>query len=147
MTEVYRKAFTEVYEIINNLEKNDYNKIPKEVVQAIEINMDEEYEYFFDETIPLEEQEMLPETKAILFNFFRDYWATPYQKEKIINFQTNQRMKIEDEKRKKYDVDIFRKENTEKSTNEGIEDAMLVKVKKNNIIVKLISLIKNIFNK
>ena len=30
-----------------------------------------------------EEQEMSDITKAILANIFRDYWATPYQKERI----------------------------------------------------------------
>ena len=147
MTEVYRKAFTEVYEIINNLENNDYNKIPKDVVQAIESNRDKEYEYFFDETVSLTEQEMLPETKAILFNFFRDYLSTKEQKEKIIVFQINERMRLEDEKTKKYNIDIFTKKDVQQSINKGVQETALTKVKRNNIIVKLISLIKSIFSK
>jgi hypothetical protein len=83
----YKKAFTEVYEIINYLENEDYNKIPIDVRNAIEENRDREYQYFLDETIPLVDQKMLPETKAILFNFFRDYFATDKQKEKILRFQ------------------------------------------------------------
>lgn len=35
MTEVYRNAFAEVYVIINYLDDDDYNKIPKEVINGI----------------------------------------------------------------------------------------------------------------
>lgn len=69
MTEIYQNAFTEVYEIINYLNEYDYNKIPKEVISVIEENRNQEYEYFLDESIPFTEQKMMPETKAILFNF------------------------------------------------------------------------------
>lgn len=102
LTKVYHNAFTEVYEIISYLDECDYNKIPREIISVIEENRNKDYEYFLDDSISFEEQEMLPETKAILFNFFRDYLSTKEQKEKIIKFQRNQRAKLEEEKRKKY---------------------------------------------
>ena len=67
MTEIYRNAFAEVYEIISYLEESDYNKIPREIISVIEKNRNQDYEYFLDESISFEEQEMLPETKAILY--------------------------------------------------------------------------------
>ena len=91
MTKIYQNAFAEVYEIISYLDESDYNKIPREIICVIEENRNKDYEYFLDESILFEEQEMLPETKAILFNFFRDYLSTKEQKEKIIRFQRNQR--------------------------------------------------------
>jgi len=147
VNEVYKNAFTEVYEIINNLDNNDYNKIPKEVIQAIESNRNKEYEYFFDETIPLIEQNMLPETKAILFNFFRDYLSTKEQKEKIINFQRNQREELEVEKKGKYNIDIFSKKENADISNNLVEEISIVKVEKNNFLSKLTVIIRNIFNK
>ena len=98
----YGDAFTEVYEIISYLNDEEYNKIPKEVVDAIYENRNKEYEYWLDESIPLEDQEMLPETKAILFNLFRDYLSYPWQKEKIIKMQREERLRKEEIKRKKY---------------------------------------------
>ena len=41
------------------------------------LSSDEEYEYFLAEELELKDQTMLPETKEILFNLFRDYLATP----------------------------------------------------------------------
>ena len=41
--------------------------------------MNEEYEYYMNEDIDLSNQQMLPETKATLFNLFRDYLSTPEQ--------------------------------------------------------------------
>ncbi len=110
MQENYRNAFTEVYEIINYLEEEEYNKIPEKVRKIIEENRNKDYEYYINENIPFEEQKMLPETKAILFNFFRDYLCTEKQREKIKKVQQIERFKIEEEKRKKakYMDEVFK---------------------------------------
>ena len=47
-------------------------------------NMNQEYEFYLDGELELKDQLMLPETKAILFNLFRDYLSTQEQKEKIV---------------------------------------------------------------
>lgn len=56
-------AYTEVYTILQDLNTEEYNKIPPEII------------------------------KAILFNLFRDYLATSEQKEKIIKMQNEGRQK------------------------------------------------------
>lgn len=111
---VYAKAFTEVYTILSYLNKEEYNKIPKEVLDAIKKNRDTDYIYEVNKELDLEKQEMLLETRAILFNLFRDYLATPKQKEKIVRFQRQEKMKIEEEKRKKYNgTNMFKKHKRE----------------------------------
>lgn len=152
MTENYQNAFTEVYEIINYLNEYDYNKIPKEIISVIEENRNQEYEYFLDESIPFTEQKKLPETKAILFNLFRDYLCTKEQKEKIINFQRAERIKMEEEKKKSYNYteEIFKNKSNKKdneTTNESFESKELIKLEKNKLIFKLFNFIKKIFNK
>jgi len=144
LTEIYRNAFAEVYEIISYLEESDYNKIPREIISVIEKNRNQDYEYFLDESISFEEQEMLPETKAILFNFFRDYLSTKQQKEKIIEFQRNQRAKLEEEKRKNYNEDIFRKIEVNDIANDVIKETKLIKVEKNKLFFKIWDCIKRI---
>ena len=69
------------------LEKVLLEMIPDEVIKTIEENRNTEYEFDLDEDIELKDQELLPETKAILFNLFRDYLSTAEQKEKIIKMQ------------------------------------------------------------
>ena len=78
-----KNAYQEAYTILQELNEEEYSKIPLEVIQALKENRNEEYNYEVDEDQELKYQPMLPETKAILFNIFRDYLATPEQKEKI----------------------------------------------------------------
>ena len=93
-------AYTEVYTILQDLNEEEFNKIPAEIIETIEANRNEEYEYELDDELELKEQPMLPETKAILFNLFRDYLATPEQKAKIIRMQNEERQKNELKKSK-----------------------------------------------
>ena len=133
----YKNAYTEVYEIIEQLNEEEYNKIPSEVIKAIEENRNTEYEFELDEDIELKDQELLPETKAILFNLFRDYLSTPEQKEKIIKMQAEERLKNEQKKAKQYNSDLFA--NKQKVQSGEIEHTELIEYKEN--------IFKRIFNK
>lgn len=132
MTDVYRNAFTEVYEIINYLNECDYNKIPNDVISVIEENRNKEYEYFLDESISLKEQKMLPETKAILFNFFKEYFATKEQREKIQNFQRRERINIEEKKKQEYKCidEVFSIKKQNKNADKNIEEKNLTVLEK-----------------
>ena len=133
----YKNAYTEVYEILEQLDEEEYNKIPSEVITAIGENRNTEYEFELDEELELKEQELLPETKAILFNIFRDYLSTPEQKEKIIKMQAEERQKNEQKKAKQYNSDLFaNKQNVQSIEREHTE---LIKYKEN--------IFKRIFNK
>ena len=79
----YANAYTEVYEILNCLDEEEYSKIPEELLEVFEENRNLDYEYEVNEEQDLLKQPMLKETKAILLNIFRDYLATPEQKQKI----------------------------------------------------------------
>ena len=56
MIKTYQKAFTEVYEILNYLDEESYNKIPKEVIEAIRENRNIEHNFFIDESIPFNKE-------------------------------------------------------------------------------------------
>ena len=78
-----KNAYTEVYTILQELNEEEYNKIPPEVIKTIEANRNEEYEYELDDELDLKDQPMLPETKAILFNLFRDILQLQNRKLKL----------------------------------------------------------------
>ena len=145
ITKEYAMAYTEVIEILKYVPDEDVQKIPKEKLEFYKTNMDNEYIYKLDMTKEFEEQEISEITKAILANIFRDYWATPYQKEKIEAKEKYDLEKLEEEKREKYNPDnIFK--NKQEST--GIENTNLpVEIKKETFFKKLISFIKGLFNK
>lgn len=135
-------AYTEVYTILQELNNEEYKKIPPPIIEAIQENMNKEYEYKIEEELELKEQPMLPETKAILFNLFRDYLATPKQKEKIIKIQNNERQKNELKKQKQYSTKIFKNKIPKEeaiSKEEGIIEY------KENIFKRICNKIKRFF--
>ena len=144
-----KNAYQEAYTILQELNEEEYSKIPPEVIQALKENRNEEYNYELDEDQELKYQPMLPETKAILFNIFRDYLSTPEQKEKIKKMQSEERAKLEIKKKEQYNTENMFKLNTLKETQEGTvkETEALVKVKKENWLKKAIEKIKNLFKK
>lgn len=133
----YKNAYTEVYEILEQLDEEEYNKIPSEVITAIRENRNTEYEFELDEELELKEQELLPETKAILFNLFRDYLSTAEQKEKIIKMQVEERRKNEQNKSEQYNSDLFASKKKVQDIRE--EHTELIEYKEN--------ILKRIFNK
>lgn len=102
-----KNAYTEVYTILQDLDEEEYKKIPPEVIKAIRENRNLEYDFELDDDLELKEQTLFLQTKAILFNLFRDYLATPEQKEKIIKMQNEERAKIELKKKQMYNSEIF----------------------------------------
>lgn len=139
----YKNAYTEVYEIIKQLDEEEYNKIPSEVIKAIEENRNTEYEFDLDEDIELKEQELLPETKAILFNLFRDYLSTPEQKEKILKMQAEERLRNEQKKQEQYNLDIF----ANKPKNRDIREEHIELIEyKENIFKRILNKIRQFFH-
>jgi len=148
----YPKAYTEVLEIIKYLPKEERDKIPAEKIKFYEQNCDKEYEFTFDIEKPIDEQNTLRETNAIVVVLFRDYFATTEQKEKLEKILQQNEEKHQQELREKYNPDnIFKKpENRKNEEAETTETMALVEVKKDNVIKeifkKIINFIKG-FNK
>ena len=140
-----KNAYKEVYTILQELNEEEFSKIPPEIIETIKNNMNEEHVYELDEELELKEQPMLPETKAILFNLFRDYLATPEQKEKIIKMQNEERQKEEERKRQQHSSSVeFNKKIKTESSAEFAENKALVKIEKKNIFKRILDKIRNI---
>ena len=141
-----KNAYAEVYTILQELNEEEYNKIPPEVIKTIEANRNEEYEYELDDELDLKDQPMLPETKAILFNLFRDYLANPEQKSKIIRMQNEARQKNELKKQQMYNTDVFAnkpKENLAENSNETMQIVQY----KESVFTRILNKIKSFFIK
>ena len=141
-----KNAYTEVYTILQELNEEEYNKIPPEVIETIEANRNEEYEYDLDDELELKDQPTLPETKAILFNLFRDYLATPEQKAKIIRMQNEARQKNELKKQQMYNIDVFANRQKEDKVQTNIEKTQIVEYKE-NIFKRILNKIKRFFSR
>ena len=148
MEDNYPKAYKEVIEILKYVPEKSVNKIPQTMLDTFKAKMDKEYNFIVDINKAFEEQELLEETKAIFANIFRDYWATPYQKERIEKKEKYDTQKDEEEKKTKHNSDdmfykinkVDIKEKKEESDNLPIE------VKKEKFYEKIISFFKKVFH-
>lgn len=143
MNDVYAKAYTELYEILKNISKNDLNKIPNEILNMLEEKRDKEYEFKLQENIEFENQELLRETKILLAILYRDYWATKEEKEKIMQKWKSDIIKSEEEKKIKYNK-LF-KNKKEQISEQKNDNNLPIEVKKESVFEKIISFIKKYF--
>lgn len=159
MEDNYSKAYKEIVEILKYVPEENVNKIPKEMRDMFEAEQLKTYNFQIDTEKHFEEQELLEETKAILANIFRDYWATDYQKARIIEKENQDREEWEKQKREKYNPnDIFKNKNTSTNDNKINQDVqeqlneeynknLPMEVQKQNIFQRLLSFIKKLIHK
>jgi len=146
----YANAYSEVLEILKYISIEEYNKIPKSKIEVFEANANKDYVVNYNPNKTLEEQNISEGGQAIIGILFRDYWATPKQREKILAKQNYDRQMIEEEKKKRYNPnDIFKKkENTEiikMKPNSNLNE-LPVKVEKENLFKRIIMTIKKFFH-
>lgn len=150
--ENYGKAFKEVYMILKSVGKEIQDKIPTNFLDFIEKNMDKDYFFMLDYSIPLEKQLFMDETLGIISLIWRDYLCTNEEREKIIQ-QDERNLKeiqnqIEKEYREKYNLDdIFKKKtsiNQIEDLNEELDNMKMTEYKE-SMLKKLFNKIKNIF--
>ena len=109
---IYANAYKEALVIISNLIEEDYNKIPKNYIEFLKDNCNNDYEFEYNTSKSFYEQKLLEETKYILFGLFEKFWATEQQKEKINEFKINFNNKLEEQKREEYNLDNLFKRKT-----------------------------------
>ena len=144
LSEKYKNAFTETNIILKHLNKNDYNKIPNDVIVAIENNQNKNYKFKLNEKLDLSKQKLLPETRALLFNIFKDYFATNSQKERMKKHQYEEREKLNSIKKEKYPSNLFSHKQIEEIQLEQNENNSLICQKSESVISKIINKIRSI---
>jgi len=141
----YANAYSEVLEILKNISKEDYEKVPSEKIDLFEKNDNKNYNFQYDTNLTLDEQNVSKRAKAIIAILFRDYWATPEQREKILAKQNYDRIQIEKNKQKQYNVDnIFK--NKERKV-ETVENSVSMIEYKESIFSKIKKWFKQTFKK
>ena len=145
----YSNAYNEVLEVLNNISEEDYNKIPKDIIKVFETYKNKNYVFEYDFSKDFKEQKLSKQAKLILANLYRDYWATEREREEIIKEQNLIRQKVEEEKRLKYDPDIFKNKRKIINTEEikTISDEISMVEPKKTLIQRILNKIKLYFNK
>ena len=147
----YANAYKEVLIVINNLVKEDYEKIPREYIEFLETNSNNKHEFEYNTSKNFEQQDLLDDTKYILFGLFEKFAATDVQKAKIKSFKINYNNKLEKQKREKYNSEEIFKSKQNNSMPLKIEEPKekleMVKYKKQKLYQKIFAKILKIFRR
>ena len=128
----YAIAYKEVFEILKYIPKEDYNKIPSEKIELYKVMQEKNYNFKYNPSKTLDEQNVSKRAKAIIALLFRDYWATDIQRKKILEKQKYDRQRIEEEKKQKYQYkDLFKKEERTIEIKNNTDSVTLIKYKEN----------------
>ena len=140
----YQEAFTEVDEIFKIMPIDLLSKIPAQFRRTISENKSKDYNIKIKE--PLEENALKKETIVILGLIYRDFLASPEEREELQLKDAEDLQKIEEQMKEQYDVNkIFEKRNEK---NIEVEDnTELILYKKQGFIKRFFNLIKGIFKK
>lgn len=141
----FSKAYKEVFVILEHLSEDEKGRINIEVLNLIQENMDKEYEFYYDQNVDIENQNLLDETKAILSYIFINFLANEKQKSLITQKYKKDIEECEKDKKIKYPYDnLF--DNKKKDANEA-NTKSLVEYKKDNIFEKIKNRLKNLFKR
>ena len=141
----YAIAYKEVLEILKYIPKIDYDKIPIEKIKLYKTMQDKNYNFKYNPSKTLDEQNFSKRAKAIIGLLFRDYWATEIQKQKIIAKQKYERQQIEEKKSKTFQYnDIFRNMSQKEDITNAISNNSIIEYKE-NLFTIILNKIKNIF--
>ena len=136
----YNKRLVEVDEILNYLSKDDYNKIPDEIISIIKKNKDKHYIWKYNENKKLKDQDVSNDTIAILSYINTEYLLTQEQKEFVKKLHS-QNSKNEKDEFKQINSDIFQNKKVINNSRLPIE------TNKKTFIQRIKDFIIKIFNK
>lgn len=140
----YKIAYSEVLEILKYISKEEFNKVPQDMLDMFKNNASNENQFIYDPDKTLQEQNVSEIARAIIAILFRDYWATESQRQKILNKQNFDREKIREEI---YSADnIFQKHSIQQKENFATKEIAMVEYKE-SIFAKIKNWFKGLFKK
>lgn len=143
MERAYEEAFAEVDEILKIMPIDLLSKIPVQFRKIISENKAKNYKVDIQE--PLDEEKLKEETVVILGLIYRDFLASPEEREELQAQDAEELRKIEEEMQQKYDMEnIFKKRKASRNDEFSTD---LVLYEKQGFLKKLFNLIKGLFNK
>lgn len=145
----YSEAAVEVLDILEHTKKEDVNKIPKKFIEFLENNKSKTYISNLDHTKTIKEMNLKPKTQALLGLIYLKYWANEEEKIEFRKKAQANESNYQKELNEKYNPDnLFKNKNAVNiEKNETIQQTSLVEIKKEKIMQKIISKIKEMFKK
>lgn len=139
----HKIAYSEVLEILKYISKEEFNKVPQDMLEMFKANAINNNEFVYNPRKTLQEQNVSETARTIIAILFRDYWATENQKEKILKKQNYDREKIKEEM---YNNNILKKNNTQQNEAYIKNEVAMIEYKE-SIFTKIKNWFKHFFNK
>ena len=140
-----QNAMAEVLWYLKGIKEDDINKIPKDIIKFLKENASKEYICTFDYNKPLNELNLLDDTRGIIGILCYKYWCTTKeQKEmylkKLNSNEKNYQIKINE----KYNPnDLFKRNNPQKEEMQNNENTTKIIEYKESIWKRIIAKIKS----
>ena len=150
MKDTINQAFTQVYDVINHMEIEMQEKIPKKFIDLIRENRDLDYKLNINYKEDIKKQ-LLKESKVILSLIYRDFLCSKEKKEKLLQLDLEEIRREEKILSEKYEID-FEKRKKEKigktieKTKEQ-DEKLPIKVEKEKWYKKIFEIFKKLFKK
>ena len=150
MKDTINQAFTQVYDVINHMEIEMQEKIPKKFIDLIRENRDLDYKLNINYKEDIKKQ-LLKESKVILSLIYRDFLCSKEKKEKLLQLDLEEIRKEEKILREKYEIDFEKrkKEKIEKNIEKIKEqdEKLPIKVEKEKWYKKIFEILKKMFKR
>lgn len=145
MKDTINQAFTQVYDVINHMEIEMQEKIPKKFIDLIRENRDLDYKLNINYKEDIKKQ-LLKESKVILSLIYRDFLCSKEKKEKLLQLDLEEIRREEKILSEKYEIDLEKreKEKIEKNIEKIKEqdEKLPIKVEKEKWYKKIFEILK-----
>ena len=140
----YSCGYKEVLEILKFIPKEDYNKIPENKIKTFEKNSSHNYEFNYNPSKTLDEQNVSKFAKSIIAILFRDYWASDEQRKTIVDFQERKRREIRFNKFAENKIENVLSTNTRDKTMK--KETEIMPITKISLWKRMINKIRELFH-
>ncbi len=148
----YSEAVVDVLDILEHMEEEDIQRVPKKFVDILKENASPTYVSNLDYTKRLVEMDLSEEARGILAVMYRHYWCPKEKKEEFEKRITENEMEFQRIISEKYSTEeIFVNKGNivseEKIINDLTEEEALVEVPEKSFWEKIVSKVISIFRK
>ena len=139
-----KKAYSEIYEILNLMEEEYVNKVPQKLRDLFKMEKEDNFSVNINIDKPLENQNLQKDTLTILAILYINYWSeSDEEKQELIKLFRD----VDKRNEEFYSTEnLFKKQEKKANLNENTTNLQLI-VPKNNFFIKIINKIKNLFKK
>lgn len=143
-----RRAYTEMLEILNNVSENFKSKIPGSLIEKMNLEKDNNWNFNYNQTVALENQNILSSTKELYLCIYTNYVANKEEKAELESiYEKNKSIKYNPDDLFKNRVDKINQETSENDNIQNISTEISTVAIEKKWYQKLFNKIKNILKR